>query len=466
MIVAVKLFRDGKYAEARAAFQSVEGKALTELGNKFGVAWSHAAEGQPDKGVEVARRLLGAQGLEAFASYHKALLEDSGGKPKDALQTMALAYKVSKGESLRVVLQYGAMLERAGDVSKAKAIYDAYLAKAPDHPIVLQAAAGAAQGKVRAAKPMTAPEGLAEIYYSIANSLNEDSAVDLSVFYAQISLSLNPRDELAITLLGERLQTAERWEESNQAFRRIPASSPIFVNAQLQIGANLAQLERPDEAVAVLTAAATNTARDVEIYSTIGDTYRQTERYAEAEQAYTRAVALLAKPSERHWVLFYTRGVARERLRRWTQAEADLEMALRLKPEQPLVMNYLAYTWIEHGVNQDKALAMLHRAVELREDDGFIVDSLGWAYYRRGDFAKAVRYLERAVELQPGEATINDHLGDAYWRVGRQREARFQWSHALRQKPEQAEIARIQRKLDVGLDVVEAEERAKPKPGA
>jgi Flp pilus assembly protein TadD len=129
-------------------------------------------------------------------------------------------------------------------------------------------------------------------------------------------------------------------------------------------------------------------------------------------------------------------------------------------------MNYLAYTWIEHGVNQDQALDMLHRAVELREDDGYIVDSLGWAYYRRGDFAKAVKYLERAILLEPGEATINDHLGDAFWRVGRQLEARFQWSHALRLKPEEKDVARIERKLAVGLDVVEAEERARGKTGS
>lgn len=463
LIRGLKLFRDGQFAEARTTFEGIEGKSLSEVGNRFGAAWAAVGAKQPDDAVRLAKSLLGAQGLEAFAVYHKGLIEEAVGRDADALQSMALAYKVSKGEILRVVAAYGAMLERSADPAKAKAVYDAYLAKSPDHPVIAQRAANVGKTKP---SPLTPAEGLAEIYYAIANSLNQDNAVDLSMFYAQISLALNPRDDIAITLLGERLQTAGRWSESTDVFRRIPKSSPVYQNAQLQTGANLAKEDKLDEAVRVLTAAAAGGPRDVAIHSTIGDAYREKERYADADAAYTRAVNLLAKPSERDWVLFYTRGISRERLKRWSEAEADLEKALKLKPEQPLVMNYLAYTWIEHGVNQDKALDMLHKAVELREDDGFIVDSLGWAYYRRGDFQKAVKYLERAILLEPGEATINDHLGDAFWRVGRKTEAEFQWNHALRLNPEEPEKSRIERKLSVGLDAVEAEERAKAKPAS
>jgi tetratricopeptide (TPR) repeat protein len=463
LIRGLKQFRDGNFVEARTTFEGIEGKSLSEVGNRFGAAWSAVGAKQPDDAVRLAQSLLGAQGLEAFAVYHKALIEESLGRNADALKSMALAYKVSKGEILRVAAAYGAMLERSGDTSKAKAVYDAYLTKSPDHPVISQMAANLGKAKSTARTP---GEGLAEIYYAIANSLNQDNAVDLSIFYAQISLALNPRDDIAITLLGERLQMAERWDESTEVFRRIPKSSPVYQNAQLQIGANLAKEDKLDEAVRVLSAAAAGGPRDVAVHATIGDAYREKERYAEAEAAYSRAVNLLAKPTERDWVLFYTRGIARERLKRWSEAEADLEKALKLKPDQPLVMNYLAYTWIEHGVNQDKALEMLHKAVDLREDDGYIVDSLGWAYYRRGDFQKAVKYLERAILLEPGEATINDHLGDAYWRVGRKTEAQFQWNHALRLNPEADDKARIERKLSSGLDAVEAEERAKAKPAS
>jgi tetratricopeptide (TPR) repeat protein len=179
---------------------------------------------------------------------------------------------------------------------------------------------------------------------------------------------------------------------------------------------------------------------------------RAKEKYAEAADLYTRALALVPKPQERHWTIFYTRGIALERIKRWTDAEKDLKIALTLKPEQPLVMNYLAYTWVEQGVHMDEALTMLKRAVELRPEDGFIIDSLGWAYYRRGDFADAIKYLEQAILLEPGEPTINDHLGDAYWRIGRKLEAKFEWQHALSLKPDKDDEPKIRHKIEVGLE--------------
>jgi Flp pilus assembly protein TadD len=192
-------------------------------------------------------------------------------------------------------------------------------------------------------------------------------------------------------------------------------------------------------------------ADDVELYASIGDVLRSDERYAEAAEAYSKGVALIGEPQERHWTIFYTRGIAYERAKRWTDAERDLKQALKLKPEQPLVMNYLAYTWVEQGVNTTEALQMLKRAVELRPEDGFVIDSLGWAYYRLGDYKTAITYLEQAIQLEPSEATINDHLGDAYWRVGRRVEAKYQWEHALSLKPEKGDEPKIRQKVASGL---------------
>ena len=149
--------------------------------------------------------------------------------------------------------------------------------------------------------------------------------------------------------------------------------------------------------------------------------------------------------------MFYSRGVAEERANDWARAEADLKKALALQPNQPLVLNYLGYSWIDKGENLGDALGMIKHAVDLRPNDGYIVDSLGWAYFHLHDFDHATEYLERAIELLPEDPTINDHLGDAYWRSGRLAEARYQWRRALQFQPENDEIQGIETKLDHGL---------------
>jgi len=159
----------------------------------------------------------------------------------------------------------------------------------------------------------------------------------------------------------------------------------------------------------------------------------------------------VAKPEKANWVMFYFRGICAERSKQWPQAEADMKKALELFPDQPLVLNYLGYSWVDQGVHLDEGMDMIRRAVEQRPDDGYIVDSLGWAYFRIGNYDEAVKNLERAVELKPDDPTINDHLGDAYWRVGRKLEAHFQWSHAKDLKPEQEDLPKIEAKLKDGL---------------
>jgi Flp pilus assembly protein TadD len=183
----------------------------------------------------------------------------------------------------------------------------------------------------------------------------------------------------------------------------------------------------------------------------LGNLLRRDEEYEGAESAYSRAIDRLGTPEREDWTLFYARGIAYERTKQWPKAEADFLRALELEPEQPFVLNYLGYSWVDQGMRLDEARDMLDRAVALRPDDGFIVDSVGWVHYRLGEYPQAVESLERAVELEPGDPVINDHLGDAYWRVGRQREARYQWQRALSLEPDEELIETIEQKLRSGL---------------
>jgi Flp pilus assembly protein TadD len=151
------------------------------------------------------------------------------------------------------------------------------------------------------------------------------------------------------------------------------------------------------------------------------------------------------------WSTYYARGISYERAKQWPKAEADFKKALELFPDQPLVLNYLGYSWVDQGMNVPEAFKMLRRAVELRPTDGYIIDSLGWAYYRLGQYPEAVRELEKAIELKASDPVNNDHLGDAYWRVGRKLEAKFQWNHARDLNPEPEDLERILKKIEHGL---------------
>ncbi|MGH7112933.1 MAG: tetratricopeptide repeat protein, partial [Stellaceae bacterium] len=222
--------------------------------------------------------------------------------------------------------------------------------------------------------------------------------------------------------------------------------------AQLRAEANLETLGRNHEAVAQLRAMAAKAPDRASAEIQLGDLLRGQKRFAEAATAYSEAIRRLkAAGTAPSWSLYYSRGIAYERSSQWNLAEADLEHALELKPDQPLVLNYLGYSWIDRGEKLKQGLKMIEQAVSLRPEDGYIVDSLGWAHYQLGDYASAVEYLEKAVELVPEDPTINDHLGDAYWKAGRLIEARYQWRQALQFKPDKEDVKPIEAKLDGGL---------------
>jgi tetratricopeptide (TPR) repeat protein len=195
---------------------------------------------------------------------------------------------------------------------------------------------------------------------------------------------------------------------------------------------------------------------DIEGLIAFGNVLRARKRFAEAAETYTKAIDRISTPDRGHWTLFYFRGIAFERSKQWLKAEADFKRALDLAPdsqarERAVVLNYLGYSWVDQGINLDEGFQMLKRAVELRPRDGYIIDSLGWAYFRLGRSDDAVRELERAIELKPSDPTINDHLGDAYWKVGRKLEAKFQWNHARDLSPEPEDLEKILKKIEAGM---------------
>ena len=237
-----------------------------------------------------------------------------------------------------------------------------------------------------------------------------------------------------------------------KVYERMPASSPLKRNAQIQLATDLDAADRSDEAIKILKEVTAEDSKDIEAIMALGNVERGRKKFSDCATTYSKALEVMPAATDKNtWVTYYYRGICEERSKQWSKAEADMRKALELQPEQPHVLNYLGYSWIDQGINLDEGMKMIKRAVDQRPDDGYIVDSLGWAYYRIGNFEDAVKNLERAIDLKPEDPTINDHLGDAYWRIGRTLEAKFQWAHARDLKPEAEELPKIEAKIENGL---------------
>jgi Flp pilus assembly protein TadD len=266
----------------------------------------------------------------------------------------------------------------------------------------------------------------------------------------QLALYLRPGLDIGLALRGELFEAEENWSGAAKSFSAVSPHSPLAAFAAVSRARDLARLERFDEATALMRVSVKTDPNDVDALVALGDLYRAQEKWRDAAATYGRALNVTG--ADQQWQILYARGVALERSGDWPQAEALLQKALVLQPDQPQILNYLGYSWIDRGEHLTQALELIGKAVAAKPDDGYIVDSLGWAYFRLGDYANATRFLERAVELKPDDPTINDHLGDAYWRVGRRLEARFQWNHALAFKPADEDAKKIAKKLADGLD--------------
>ncbi len=301
-------------------------------------------------------------------------------------------------------------------------------------------------------RPVDSPRaGMAEAFFALASTLRQTGAQDLALIFLRLSLDLQPHFALAQIMTGDTLHDMGRLDAAIEMYDAIATSSPAHWVAQLRIAGDYNALDRLDDAIHTLEQAAAARPDRPEALIAMGDILRRHMRWADAIAAYDRAFAVIGMPRRQDWSLLYARGIAESEANQWARAEADFTLALQLEPDQPDVLNYLGYSWVEKGINVDRASHMIEKALNKRPTDGFIVDSLGWVYFRTGMYDKAVAQLERAIELAPEDATINSHLGDALAAVGRVDEARFQWSRALVFKPEDPLKGELQRKLKDGF---------------
>jgi tetratricopeptide (TPR) repeat protein len=413
-------------------------------------AWTLYGAGDVKGAIDSIDRLAGPDWYAIFKDLHAGLILDLANNRKDAGKRLERANKLDQG-ALRAVEAYGRWTSRNIGKAEAQKVFEAFNKVLPNHPLIVKAMDDLKNGDQLPALITNPQAGAAEMLYGLGAALGRQGGEDLAMVYLQLALYLTPQQPLALLSLADLYEQLKKPELAIKAYERVAPNSPLRRNAEIQLAINLDSLERTDEARQHLDKLIAQRPTDLEAIIALGNILRGRKMFAQCADTYGRGIATIAKPEKPNWLIFYFRGICYERSKQWAKAETDLKKALELFPDQPHVLNYLGYSWIDQGINLDEGMAMIRRAVDQRPDDGYIVDSLGWAYFRIAKYDEAVRYLERAVELKPEDPTINDHLGDAYWRVGRVLEARFQWNHARDLKPEPEDLLKIEEKLKSGL---------------
>jgi tetratricopeptide (TPR) repeat protein len=451
LVVGVRDLKQKKYASAQLNInQSIRGP-ITDLVATLLSAWASYGAGDAKAAVANIDKLTGPEWYPIFKDLHAGMIYELAGKDKDAGQRFERAYKLDDS-MLRVADEYARWSSRNKDQAAATSIYEAFDKKLPRHPLVMEGLRETKAGKKLPPLVDSAQAGAAEALYGIGATLTRRGGEDLALVYLQLALYLQPNHSLALLSLADLYESVKKPQMAIKVYERVPANSPLKRNAQIQLATNLDAADRSEEAIKILKDVTAEAPKDIEAIMALGNIERGRKKFADCATTYTQAIEVLPASGDKNsWVTYYYRGICEERSKQWDKAEADMRKALEMQPEQPHVLNYLGYSWIDQGTNLDEGMKMIKRAVDQRPDDGYIVDSLGWAYYRIGNYDEAVKNLERAIDLKPEDPTINDHLGDASWRVGRTLEAKFQWAHARDLKPEPEELPKITAKIENGL---------------
>lgn len=430
-------------------------------------AWALIGQGEMGAALKAFDEVSTQRGLEPFAFYHKALALALAGDFEGAEAILSDERTQALMMTRRAVIVRAEVLSQLDKGPDALQLIDGAFGADLDPELKAFREKLANNGKQPFSLITDAKDGVAEVYFTVASALNSDAGDDYTLLYARIAEYLRPGHVEALLLVARLLDSLKQYDLSVETYRKVPASDPSIHAADLGRAEALRRAGKVEAAAEVLQSLVKSHGDLPVVHVTLGDLMRQLERYKEAAEAYTTALSIYGAPQPDHWFVYYARAISYERLSDWAKAEPDFRQALALNPDQPQVLNYLGYSLVEKQEKLDEALAMIERAVALRPDSGYIVDSLGWALYRLGRYDEAIGHMERAAELMPVDPVVNDHLGDVLWAVGRKREAEFQWRRALsfvdhEDASGDADPERIRRKLEVGLDQVLAEEGAPP----
>ncbi|MBL1147794.1 MAG: hypothetical protein D8M28_08890 [Proteobacteria bacterium] len=435
--------------DAQAAWgytEMLNGGGFNEYAKPLFQAWVLVMQEDIPAALEKVTAQIETFNRDPVYLLHSALIAEYHGDKKQA-EDYYLEVMAAEDYTVYAALTAASFYERDGRTEKAKLIYGQLNEKRNPYRVLSLSHMAEVVGK-SASDPRDA---VSLLLFELATLLYEREAYDSALIYTRLAEVLTPQSPFVAMMLGDIALHYGDYHAARKYYTAVGDESGMMRFARLKLAEALEAGGHQDEAVAILSDAADEEESYADSLIYLGDIYRRNEQYAEAVRAYSRALGRIGDVKSEHWFVVYARGMSQERLKNWDMAEQDLLKALDLNPENPLVLNYLGYSWVDQGLHLERAMEMIKKAVMLRPEDGYITDSYGWALYQTGALDEAVKWLEYSVERVPYDVTINDHLGDAYWRVGRRVEARFQWERAYNLAKAKSDKERIYRKLEAGL---------------
>jgi len=467
--------RNGKFDTARKILAYDGPNDLDKLTHQLLGAWAQVGGGKGKQAIASITGLKGPGWFKVFTDYHIGAMALVSGDTNTARQylnnavTNRDAVATAPDTFMRAVMTLARLEAAVGNKQKALDAISVGDEQVNNYAPLKALRQSIEKGEKPAQDVTDAAEGAAGVLFSIGGALNRQGAEDMVALYLEISHALDPKSADTLIMLGGIAEKLEKSDRAIALYKQVPAESPMRRISELQLGVTLSDTGKTDEAKQHLKALIESDPADIRSYIAYGSVLSEAKDYKAMADNYDKAVEVIGPvPRPGDWTVFFQRGIAYERLKQWDKAEPSFRKALELNPEQAQVLNYLGYSLVDMNINLDEGLGMIKKAVDAKPDDGYIVDSLGWAYFRMGKFDDAVNELERAVQLRAGDATINDHLGDAYWRVGRKLEAVYQWNRALISEGEDVNHDRVKDKIANGLPPIDPNattaDRSEPAP--
>jgi len=452
--LGVAEFRSERFHAAAGHFELAGQDPISELTAQLARAWVAFARKQQRHALSLLLPSPYGGWSAGYIQYHRALIADLSQRSTEARKIFSEIFAID-AVTARTTAAYIRHAIHSGRYTLAGQIARKHMrvrAKADGGHASVIALLNDVKTRNRTQRMIETPrEGLAEVFYGLGEALIKEGSLELGTVYLQMALSLKPDFPYAQAVLANAHEATKNYRRAIAIYDRIRDGTPLEMEIAIRKANNLEALNETDRAKQILDSTIASYPGEIRPLEAMGNMLYGSKRYREAIDYYSRIIRMVRKPEVHHSRYWYFRGMSYEKIGQWPKAEKDLLRALEMNPDEAVILNHLGYSWVDRNINLHRGLELIEKANKLEPDDWHIVDSLGWAHYRLGNFEEAVSYLEDAVELMPKDPVLNDHLGDALWQVHRRREARYQWELALSLKPDEKEAAKIRKKLVSGL---------------